>query len=158
MNYDFDNSFTTLIGEEGGYSNDPQDPGGETKYGISKRSYPNLDIANLSLDDAKAIYKRDYWDAAGCDVLCSPLNFEVFDMVVNSGLAAASKTLQKALGVVPDGHIGPGTRQAIADAGMIKLCVLFCAERLNFMADCSAWDHDGRGWAKRIVGDLKLIF
>ncbi|OXE36892.1 MAG: hypothetical protein CGW95_04725, partial [Phenylobacterium zucineum] len=54
----FDQAFEVLIGHEGGYTNNPQDPGGETKFGISKRAYPDQDIANLTLDAAKAIYKR----------------------------------------------------------------------------------------------------
>ena len=57
----FDRAFRFLIGEEGGYVNDPADPGGETKFGISKRAYPQLDIKSLTLDQAKAIYRRDYW-------------------------------------------------------------------------------------------------
>ena len=76
----FDRAFRFLIGEEGGYSADPHDPGGETKFGISKRAYPQLDIKSLTLDQAKAIYRRDYWDRLQLDarkygpalVLCGP--------------------------------------------------------------------------------------
>jgi lysozyme family protein len=63
----FDEAFDVLIGHEGGYVNHPGDPGGETKFGISKRAYPALDIKALTLGQAKAIYRRDYWIPAGCD-------------------------------------------------------------------------------------------
>lgn len=73
--------------------NDPEDPGGETKYGISKRAYPRLDIKNLTLEDASAIYKRDYWNAAGCDDLDDSLALVVFDTAVNCGVGRAKKWL-----------------------------------------------------------------
>lgn len=158
MAYDFDSSFAALINSEGGYTNDPDDPGGETKFGISKRSYPDIDIANLALDDAKAIYLRDFWNACGCDALPSPVNFNVFDFAVNSGVGGAAKVLQETLGVTADGHIGPGTRAAIAGQDPTKLSVCFLANRLTFMTNCSAWENDGKGWARRIATDLKGVF
>jgi lysozyme family protein len=81
----FDQAFVIVVGIEAGYVNDPQDPGGETKYGISKRSYPNLDIAHLTLDQAKAIYFEDYWTPAGCDSMRWELALCVFDAAVNQG-------------------------------------------------------------------------
>src|SRR5574343_326744 len=75
----FDQAFDRLIGHEGGYVFDPHDPGGETKFGISKRAYPALDIAALTLADAKAIYRRDYWDGAQCDRLPPDLAFDRFN-------------------------------------------------------------------------------
>jgi hypothetical protein len=71
---------------EGGYVNDPDDPGGETKYGISKRAYPDIDIKNLTKAQAKSIYHQDYWIPAGCDKLPWPLCLVVFDTAVNMGL------------------------------------------------------------------------
>ncbi|KWT77357.1 glycosyl hydrolase 108 family protein [Candidatus Magnetominusculus xianensis] len=58
-----------VLDAEGGYVNDPDDPGGETKYGISKRAYPSLDIKSLTIEDAKRLYRRDYWGRASCDAL-----------------------------------------------------------------------------------------
>jgi len=74
---------------EGGYVNDSRDPGGETKYGISKRAYPNVDIANLTKDAAWAIYERDYWLAAGCDRMTPGMALMVFDAAVNCGVGRA---------------------------------------------------------------------
>lgn len=82
----FDTAFERLIGHEGGEVNHPKDPGGHTKYGISKRQYPSVDIAALTLDDAKAIYKRDYWDAIKGDERAYPVAFELFDAAVNHGV------------------------------------------------------------------------
>ena len=61
----FEEAFSRLMGHEGGYSNDPLDPGGETNWGISKRSYPNVDITNLTRAEAKVIYREDFWKVIG---------------------------------------------------------------------------------------------
>lgn len=79
---------------EGGYVNDPGDPGGETKYGISKRAYPTVDIRNLTKDEASSLYNRDYWIPCGCDTLEYPLNLVVFDSAVNCGVSRAKKWLK----------------------------------------------------------------
>ena len=76
----FDQAFETLIGHEGGYVNDPRDPGGETKYGITKRQYPGEDIPNMTLVRAKDIYQRDYWWKAGCDLVPDEVKFDLFDI------------------------------------------------------------------------------
>jgi lysozyme family protein len=80
---------------EGGYVNDPEDPGGETKWGISKRAYPNEDIKNLSRERALEIYANDYWLKAGCDELPFPYNAVVFDAAVNCGVTRAQAWLRK---------------------------------------------------------------
>lgn len=85
----FQQAFQIVIGHEGGYVNDPVDPGGETKYGISKRSYPDVDIPNLTLEKAQAIYERDYWLKCGCDKLPHPMNIIIFDSAVNHGCTYA---------------------------------------------------------------------
>ena len=100
---DFNAAFDRLIGHEGGYVNHPSDPGGETKYGISRRSYPGEDIAGLTLERAKLIYARDFWGPAGCDVVPDAAKFELFDMAVNSGVKAAVRNLQRAVGETDDG-------------------------------------------------------
>ena len=103
----FDLAVKLVIGFEGAYVNDPRDPGGETKWGISKRSYPDVDIRNLSTDDAKQIYKMDYWDKMQCDKLPEGLRLAVFDCAVNQGISMAARTLQKLAGARMDGMVGP---------------------------------------------------
>lgn len=93
MKESFEKAIDFVLSIEGGYVNDPSDPGGETKYGISKRAYPNVDIANLTESAAKEIYKRDYWDSLGCDNLVLGLDIVAFDTAVNMGRAVAKTFL-----------------------------------------------------------------
>lgn len=150
----FDDSFEKLIGHEGGYVNNPNDNGGETKYGISKRAYPLEDITNLTLERAKAIYFKDYWGAAGCDSAPDCIKFDLFDMAVNSGVSAAIKVLQRTVGTFPDGVIGVVTLQAINSMPAIRLTARFNGARLAFMADLADFAVFGRGWARRIAANL----
>lgn len=150
----FDQAFDRLISHEGGYVNDPRDPGGETKYGISKRSYPMLNIRNLDLDTAKAIYRRDFWNVLGDD--CHPaIRFQAFDFAVNSGINTALRKLQKVLHVADDGHFGPVSRQALGALPVSYVLFLYSAERLEFLSLLSTWPTYGRGWAHRIAKNLR---
>ena len=152
----FDQAFERLIGHEGGYSNDPVDPGGETKYGISKRAYPGEDIKGMTLDRAKAIYLRDYWGPAGCDAVPDGIKFDLFDMAVNSGVNRAVRTLQQAVGETVDGILGPRTLQAAASMPAGRLVARFNGWRLDFMNNNpKLWASFGRGWAQRIADNLK---
>jgi len=151
----FDQCFDKLISHEGGYVNHPTDPGGETNYGISKRAYPSLDIKALTLADAKAIYKRDYWDRAQCDQLPSQLSYLVFDAAVNSGIGQSIRFLQRAVGVADDGSIGPITLSAAKRMDTNSLCARFLGHRLEFMTKLSTFDVFGKGWARRVADQLK---
>ena len=154
MTMTFDIAFAKLIGHEGGYVHDLRDTGGETKYGISKRSYPNVDIADLNLDDAKAIYKRDFWDRAQCDRLHPDLAFQVFDGAVNSGIGNSIRWLQEAAGVAVDGVVGPLTLRRVGDMDTSIIVARYNGVRLKFMTSLSTWDVFGRGWARRIAANL----
>lgn len=151
---DFDEAFERLIGHEGGYVDSRVDPGGETKYGISKRSYPGEDIANLTLDRAKEIYRRDFWGAAACDALPEGIKFDVFDMAVNSGVTSSIRVVQRAAGASPDGVMGPATLQALNSIPAARLLARFNGARLAFMAELPTWPSFGRGWARRIASNL----
>ena len=151
----FDQCFDKLMGHEGGYVNNAKDPGGETNWGISKRSYPQIDIKNLSREGAKAIYKTDYWDRAQCDRLPPTLAYLLFDCAVNSGIGQAVRFLQRAVGVADDGQIGPLTLAAVQRIDQESLCAKFLGQRLDFMTRLSTWDVFGKGWARRIADQLK---
>lgn len=151
---DIDQAFEKLIGHEGGYVNNPADPGGETKFGISKRAYPLEDIKAMTLDRAKALYLRDYWGPAGCDAVPDGIKFDLFDMAVNSGPVTAIKTLQRAVGTTPDGLLGPLTLQAANAMPAARLVARFNGQRLDLMADLKTWPVFGRGWAKRVASNL----
>lgn len=150
----FDQSFERLIGHEGGLVDHPDDPGGQTKFGISQRSYPGEDIRNMSLERAKAIYLRDYWGPAGCDALPEAAKFQAFDMAVNSGITTTAKTIQRAVGAVPDGVLGPATLLAIQSMPAPRFVARFNGQRLAFMAGLSNWPSFSRGWALRIADNL----
>lgn len=154
----FDIAFERLIGHEGGYVNNPKDPGGETKYGISKRQYPGEDIANMTLARAKTIYLRDYWGPVGCDAVPDSMKFDLFDTAVNSSQARAIKFLQQATGETVDGILGPRTLQAIQSMDPERLVGRFNGWRLDFLNDNPyLWAEFGRGWAQRIAENLKAI-
>lgn len=148
----FDKAFDRLIGVEAGYVNDPQDPGGETKWGISKRSYPNLDIKNLTRDQAKEIYLRDFWNVLG-DTPDS-IKFQVFDFAVNSGIQTAVRKLQQAVGTPDDGHWGPRSGDALKQMELHEVLMRLLSLRLTFMTGLKNWDRDGRGWSRRIAQNL----
>ncbi|UKA12920.1 glycoside hydrolase family 108 protein [Photobacterium damselae] len=95
-----------------GYVNDPTDRGGETKYGISKRSFPNLDIAGLTLVKAVSIYHRNYWRAVRANLFSDRLAFVLFDAAVQHGHITAIKFLQELAGVKQDGIVGHKTAKA----------------------------------------------
>jgi lysozyme family protein len=102
-----------LLKREGGYTNDPQDSGGETKFGISKRQFPHLDIRNLTEEQAIEIYQRLYLDGPKISSLPTYLQPVMLDFAVNSGPMCAIQKLQKVLGVTEDGVIGPETLSKI---------------------------------------------
>ena len=149
---DFDTAFSRLIDSEGGYINNPADPGGETKFGISKRSYPDLDIANLTVDQARTIYYDDFWRVLGD--AHPAIKFQVFDFAVNSGIQTAIRKLQLAVGVADDGHWGPKSTAALASMDLNDVLMRFAAQRLLFMTSLPTWGEFGRGWARRVANDL----
>jgi lysozyme family protein len=95
MESDFKQAMSFVFRWEGGYSTDPNDPGGETNFGISKRAYPNLDIKALTKEQAEEIYHKDYWDKAKCPEISYPLDIVVFDTAVNLGVSRALGFIQK---------------------------------------------------------------
>jgi lysozyme family protein len=122
MDAKFEQAIKRVLEFEGGYVNDPNDSGGETKYGISRRSYPNLDIRNLSLDGAKLIYYRDFWEPQLYGKFRSAeVAAKVFDLAVNTGTSTAHTLLQRALRAVgnpvkEDGILGKVTLNAVNSA------------------------------------------
>jgi lysozyme family protein len=136
---------------EGGYVFDSHDPGGETKFGISKRSYPGLDIKNLTEDDAAEIYRHDFWDPLKPLLLPERLRFCLFDCAINQGLPTAIKFLQAAVGTKTDGILGPLTIAAAQNKNVhdaLKSVVMLRHERY---AKNPNWPRYGGGWGKRLL-------
>lgn len=151
----FDRFIDRLLSHEGGYVNNPADPGGETKFGISKRSYPKVNIRRLTREQAVAIYRRDFWERSRADDLDPALGFQLLDAAVNSGIDQATRWLQRAVGVADDGIIGPVTLGALRVSDPADVIARFNAERLEFMTRLSGWQSFGRGWARRIAQNLR---
>lgn len=151
----FDEAIERVLPMEGGYSNDPNDPGGETNFGISKRSYPFVDIAGLTRDGAKAIYRTDFWENIHADELYDGVAYQSLDFAVNSGVGTAIRYLQRVLGVADDGHWGPVTAAAAKAMPEHRQIMLLAAARLDFMRKLKAWPSYSSGWTGRIAANLR---
>ena len=151
----FDLAFDRLIGHEGGYVNNPADPGGETNWGISKRSYPHLNIKTLTRNHAKDIYRVDFWQRIHADDLYDGVAFQLLDFAINSGIETAVRYLQRAVGVADDGVIGPHTLTAASELTETDIILRLNAERLDFMTRLKNWPAASRGWARRIAQNLR---
>lgn len=151
----FDIAINRVLGYEGGYTDGNGDPGGETQWGISKRSYPTVDISLLTRDGAKIIYERDFWTPLQADTLPDALMYQALDFAVNSGIQTAIRYLQRAVGVADDGDWGPVSKHAITLMSESDLIMRFNAERLDFMTRLKNWSAAGRGWARRIAQNLR---
>jgi lysozyme family protein len=158
----FDQAFEILVDpqHEGGYVNDPRDPGGETKYGISKRSYPMENIAGMTLERAKAIYARDFWGPAGCDSVPDLLKYELFDFAVNTSApghpVTAIKVLQLAAGSDVDGVLGPNTLLRVQGAEPGRLFRRFIGYAIQYYTHIPPERRDRylAGWMNRVADNL----
>lgn len=154
----FDKSLPFVLGEEGGYSNDAHDPGGMTMWGIIQREYdrkrrqwglPTQWVKNISRDEMRTIYYTDYW-MPHCPALHPGLALEFFDLDVNGGPHRAVMTLQRVLGLYPDGVWGPKTDAAVAAiTDQAKVVRAFMDERERFYHSLSTFKFFGKGWIRR---------
>ena len=148
----FDNYFEWLIPWEGStYENDPDDPGGATKYGIDQRSHPNVNIRTLTKAHAKTIYRNEYWSRVKAGDLPFPVGEVVMDIAVNNGAVRAGKWLQDATGAAVDGIIGPRTIAAAKamDAGALAVALLSRRETFYRSLAKGAMAKYLRGWLNR---------
>jgi lysozyme family protein len=155
----FDQAFDALLGNEGGYSNNPKDPGAETMWGVTvavarAEGYAGA-MRDLPRETAKAIYRRRYWEPLRLDSMPDALKFTMFDAAVNSGAKQAIVWLQRAMDVGDDGVLGPLTLDAAQRANGLRLAIKFTAERLDFMTSLPTWGTFSKGWARRIAANLK---
>ena len=148
---EFCEAVKVILKHEGGYVNDPNDPGGETKYGISKRAYPKLDIKRLTKKEARKIYKKDYWDKIKADRLPPQVRLAAFDFAVNSGVYRSISLIQKVAKVKRDGVLGPKTLKQISLMNPAKLAETFLKERTYFYFRNKNFHLYGKGWMKRLV-------
>lgn len=152
----FDQAFTQLMKFEGGYSNNPADNGGETNYGVTKRTATAFGykgaMKDMPVEFAQHIYEQGYWIPCRCEDLPEPIRYDMFDAAVNSGVVQATKWLQRAVNVEDDGVIGPVTLAACFKTAHINS--KFNGQRLMFMTTLASWPSFGKGWSRRIADNL----
>lgn len=156
-----------ILGHEGGLSLDGNDPGnwtggkvgvGElkgTKYGIAANTYPDLDIRALTVNDAAAIYARDFLAPLGAERYPDGVGFQLLDFAVNSGMRRTVLQLQFALGLKTDGVIGPMTLAAVQALPEHKMVMLIISQRIEYMTGLRNFAHAGRGWMMRMARNLR---
>ena len=156
MQENFSKSLAFVLKDEGGNDDDPADHGGRTSRGITQREYtawlgeqalPDKDVWAATQAEIEAIYHEEYWEPF-CDLFPSGIDYLYFDMAVNAGPHRAAVLLQRALGVVDDGRIGPVTREAVANIDAKNLIVDYTAAKRNFYISL----HQPRftkGWLNR---------
>jgi len=152
---DFESAFAFVISHEGEYVNHPQDPGGETKYGISKRQYPDLDIKNLTLRQAREIYYNDYWQIIkGNHIDNQEIAEQIFDFAVNAGVRRAIKYAQRVCGAEADGIMGPITLKAINEILPEMFLNFYRLARIHYYFRLSRFTSYRTflyGWLKRVL-------
>jgi lysozyme family protein len=146
-----------VLKHEGGFVDDPDDLGGMTKYGISKRSHPNVDIKNLSKDEAVGIYYKDYWKPSKADNLHSDIQATYFDMVVNMGQGNAVRVLQRAINsvggsrIAVDGYIGDQTISSSSKLKKKRLQAFRCLYYSDLILNNPSQEKFYYGWWKRAI-------
>ena len=156
----FSQAFDLLITHEGGFSNHPDDPGGATMYGVTEavaraEGYTGA-MRDLTLDFAKSVYQKRYWDACKCDQMPDPLRYPLFDAAVNSGTGQSIKWLQMAVGVKADGILGSITQQSVNVAPAQATRQKMLGARLRFMTELKNWPTFAKGWSRRIAAILEM--
>jgi len=155
----FDRVLALLLVSEGGYVNNPRDPGGATKYGITIATLRNYrgrsvtvdDVRQLTADEAGQIYHRNYWSPVRGDLLPAGVDYAVFDFAVNSGPRKAAEMLQECLSVTVDSDIGPVTWRAAAQVRAPDLINALCDRRLAYLRSLRNWADFGAGWSARVA-------
>jgi lysozyme family protein len=160
MQSNFETCLALMLAHEGGFVNHPQDPGGMTNLGVTKRVWEEWvghdvdekQMRALTPETVAPLYKRKYWDACRADDLVAGVDYVVFDVAVNSGPGRAVKFLQSCVGVTADGGFGSATLAAVKEAEKdpARLVELYCAKRLEFLQSLKTFETFGKGWSRRV--------
>lgn len=161
----FDTCLRWTLGYEGGYSNHAADPGKATMRGITQavydddrreRNLPRRDVRDMTDAELRAIYRRRYWQLAGCDALPAGVDYAVFDFAVNSGVGRAVRTLQSLVGAKPDGAYGIATQMAVTRHVLAQdastLSDALCQVRVGWLHTLGTFPTFGAGWVRRVMG------
>lgn len=160
MRSNFDAALAAVLKHEGGFVNDPRDPGGATNKGVTQTTYdlwridhglPKQSVKCITPAEICAVYKKRYWDAIRGDELPSGLDYCLFDFAVNSGPKRAANYLQELVMVDIDGKIGRATLAAVAERPATELVEAVCDMRLRFLKGLRTFSHFGKGWSRRVA-------
>ena len=159
MDRNFAASLKLVLKSEGGYVNNPKDPGGATNKGVTLATFRRYvkpagtikDLKALTDDQAGIVYRRQYWDAIVGAELPDGVDYAVFDLAVNSGPGRAARYLQQVVRVnAVDGRIGPATLKAVRAMPAADVINALCDRRLTFLRGLLGWPTFGKGWASRV--------
>ena len=162
----FEQCLALVLKSEGGFVNNPKDPGGMTNLGVTKAVWENwvgnpvteAEMRALGPQDVAPLYKANYWDKISGDSLPLGIDYATFDMAVNSGVSRAAKTLQQVLGVAQDGQVGEATISACEAANPREIATGVCEKRLAFLQSLPTYGTFGRGWSSRVASVEKAAF
>jgi lysozyme family protein len=154
----FPECFALTLKYEGGFVNDPHDPGGATNMGITRdtlsayfgRAATVNDVRHLKLDTVQRIYHLNYWNAVRGDDLPAGVDLAVYDFAVHSGVHRAIIGMQRALGIADDGKLGPITLQSVRTTSAQNTIMGICADRFEMMRKLSTWHRYANGWTARV--------
>ena len=157
MKENFDKCLEMLLSHEGGFVNHPEDPGGITNLGVTKKVYDEWtgsesteqEMRDLTPEDVAPIYKKNYWDRVKGDSLPSGLDWACFDWAVNSGSGRPAKAVQRAVGATQDGAIGPQTIGLIMEKDTEEIINYVYGVRQDFYKSLKTFETFGRGWTRR---------
>lgn len=158
MDRNFARALALVLKSEGGWSDNPADPGGATMKGVTlanfrryvKADASKADLREISGEQVATVYRRFYWDAVAGAELPGGIDYAVFDFAVNSGPGRAAKYLQAAVGAAQDGRIGPATLGAVGARPSGAVIDDLCDARLAFLRRLPAWPVFGKGWSDRV--------
>lgn len=159
MQSNWQKSFELMLKSEGGYVNNPADPGGMTNLGVTKATWENwigresdeAEMRALTPEKVEPLYKRKFWDMCKCDDLPDGIDYLVFDFAVNAGPGRSAKILQTAVSVTPDGGIGPMTLAAVAQHSPADLIEKFSQSKEDFYRSLNTFATFGKGWLNRVA-------
>jgi lysozyme family protein len=162
----FDQCLALVLKSEGGFVNNPRDPGGMTNLGVTKATWEawvghtvtESEMRGLGPQDVAPLYKAQYWDKINGDALPYGVDYAVFDFCVNSGVNRAAKVLQQVCGVTQDGKIGAATIAACGNGNAREIATTVCEKRLAFLQSLSTYDTFGKGWANRVASVEQAAF
>lgn len=162
MKENWEMCFEMVLKHEGGFVNNPKDPGGMTNLGVTRtnwelyldRDVTEADMRALTPEMVKPFYKHNYWDRIRGDDLPSGVDYAAYDLAVNSGTGRAAKYLQQIAGVAADGVIGPQSLKAIQKCDAEDAVDEICNMRMDFLKNLNTFDTFGKGWTIR-VNDVK---